>query len=54
MHISYFFQNFINETLVKRIPTDEGILLLSMKPFTEQERTLVNGKSEASFGGMVR
>ena len=41
-------------TLINRIPTDSGVLLLSVQEFTEQEKVLHNGKSEADFSHVDR
>ena len=40
--------------LIKRVPDDSGILLLSVGRFTEEEKHLENGKSQADFSKAVR
>ena len=43
-----------NTSLVRRLPEDEGVLLLSLQPFTQEERTLVDGESTADFTHSVK
>ena len=43
-----------HQQLVHRIPEDKGVLLLSAVPFTEEEKTLTNGKSTADFSPVAR
>ena len=46
--------NVEREKLVQRIPEDEGILMLNIQPFTDEEKTLINGRSESDFSRKVR
>ena len=50
----FFLQSFNHKRLVNRIPSDSGILLLSMERFTEDEKRLDHGKSLADFSKTVR
>jgi len=38
-----------NQVLVKRIPQEKGVLLLSVEQFTEEEKELTDGKSLVDF-----
>ena len=49
-----YLQNFNHKKLINRVPEDSGILLLSVGRFTEEEKQLQNGKSEADFSKTVR
>ena len=39
---------------MNRVPDESGVLLLSVGRFTEEERHLVNGKSETDFSKSVK
>jgi len=41
--------NYNHQQMVKKIPEQQGILLLSIEPFTLDERVLKDGKSHANF-----
>ena len=49
-----YLQNFNHKKLINRVPEDSGILLLSVGRFTEEEKQLQNGKSEADFSKTVK
>ena len=40
--------------LINRVPEESGVLLLSVGRFTEEEKHLENGKSEADFSKTVK
>ena len=45
---------FNNQQMVHKIPEEEGVLLLILEQFTEEEKTLINGKSSSDFSPLVR
>ena len=47
-------KKYNNMRLVRRVPADSGVLLLSVERFTEEEKKLENGKSFADFSRAVR
>ena len=42
------------QVLVRRVPQDPGILLLSIEQFTQEERSLTGGRSRADFTQVAR
>ena len=40
--------------MIRQVPDEEGILLLSLIPFTNEEKQLVNGKCTSTFTTLVR
>jgi hypothetical protein len=43
-----------HQQMVHKIPVEKGVLLLILEEFTEEEKTLTDGKSSADFSHLVR
>ena len=43
------FQGNRYKKLIQRLPTESGVLLLNINPFTKEERTLHDGESRVDF-----
>ena len=48
------YPTIIIQQMARRIPGEKGVLLLQAIPFTEEEKTLTEGKSTADFTPLAR
>ena len=44
-----YFQGNRYKKLIQRLPTESGVLLLNINPFTKEERTLQDGENRVDF-----